>query len=377
MVKDVSLVILAAGSSSRFKKQVAKQWIRIEDDPLWLFVVKRFFSFYNFKECFIVASKDDISYMKNYVFDEKIKFIQGGTQRQYSLKNALKKIKSKYVLVSDSARACVNKDMIQAILNSKEEFDSLVPFVGASDTIYYNNKAIKRENIKSIQTPQLSLTKTLKNALKKADKLYTDESSLIADFGGIVKFVKGDKDAKKITFNNDTKELSCLNKASNNFFIGNGFDVHPFEDNKKMVLCGVEVTKEYGFKAHSDGDVAIHALIDAILGAMGAGDIGELFPDSDDKYKNIDSTKLLTTVVKKVFRYGYEIVNVDLSIIAQQPKLKEYKNKMRHSLAKLLQIEPVFVNIKATTTEKLGFIGRGEGVGVLANATLKYYDWTK
>jgi len=144
-----------------------------------------------------------------------------------------------------------------------------------------------------------------------------------------------------------------------------------------MVLCGVEITKEYGFRAHSDGDVAIHALIDAILGAMGAGDIGELFPDSDDKYKDINSTKLLKTVVKKVFRYGYEIVNVDLSIIAQQPKLKEYKNKMRHSLAKLLQIEPIFVNIKATTTEKLGFIGRGEGVGVLANATLKYYDWTK
>jgi 2-C-methyl-D-erythritol 4-phosphate cytidylyltransferase/2-C-methyl-D-erythritol 2,4-cyclodiphosphate synthase len=142
-----------------------------------------------------------------------------------------------------------------------------------------------------------------------------------------------------------------------------------------MYLCGVEVESEFGFLAHSDGDVAIHALIDSLLGAIGAGDIGELFPDTSDEFKGIDSKILLKRVVEFIKSVGYEIVNCDITIQAQTPKLSPYKKQMREVLASVLGVEPVRVNVKATTTEKLGFVGRKEGVAVEATSMIKIYKW--
>jgi len=144
-----------------------------------------------------------------------------------------------------------------------------------------------------------------------------------------------------------------------------------------MWLGGVKIDSEYGFKAHSDGDVAIHALIDALLGASGLGDIGMMFPDNDDAYLGIDSKELLKRVVEKIYGFGFIIVNVDITIAAEKPRIAKYKNSMRKTLCEILNIDKARVNVKATTTEKLGFIGRGEGVGVIANANLKYFDWSK
>jgi 2-C-methyl-D-erythritol 4-phosphate cytidylyltransferase/2-C-methyl-D-erythritol 2,4-cyclodiphosphate synthase len=143
-----------------------------------------------------------------------------------------------------------------------------------------------------------------------------------------------------------------------------------------MKLGGITIDAPYGFKAHSDGDVAIHALIDALMGAAGMGDIGELFPDTDAAWAGADSAKLLRHVVHLLTRTGFEIVHADLTIIAQKPRIGTYKEAMRRRLAELLAIAPQHLNIKATTTEKLGFVGRGEGVAVQAAATLKFYDWT-
>ena len=147
------------------------------------------------------------------------------------------------------------------------------------------------------------------------------------------------------------------------------------EENKEMFLCGVKIDVDYGFKAHSDGDVAIHALIDASLGAAGMGDIGELYPDKDESYSGVDSKKLLADTVNKLKTHGYEIGNVDLTILAQAPKILPYKEEMRKTLASLLGIRQNFVNIKATTAEKLGFVGRKEGVTVHAVANLTYFTW--
>jgi 2-C-methyl-D-erythritol 4-phosphate cytidylyltransferase/2-C-methyl-D-erythritol 2,4-cyclodiphosphate synthase len=144
-----------------------------------------------------------------------------------------------------------------------------------------------------------------------------------------------------------------------------------------MVLGGVKIDSSFGFKAHSDGDVLIHSLIDALLGAAGAGDIGEFFPDTDNKFKNIDSTILLKQIVEFIINIGFEIVNVDITIIAQVPKINPYKKEIKKTLAKLLNLPKFKVNIKATTAEQLGFIGRAEGVAVQSSATLKFYDWTQ
>ena len=206
---------------------------------------------------------------------------------------------------------------------------------------------------------------------------YTDESSAIVANGGTRYFIDGSEDAHKITYIHDLNKLPCIKAPSNATLVGNGFDVHAFEEGRKMVLGGVKIDVDYGFKAHSDGDVAIHALIDALLGAAGLGDIGMLFPDSDNSYKDIDSKELLKTTVLRLHQFGLSIVNADITIAAEAPRLSSYKAEMRSTLAKLLHIPSSRMNIKATTTEKLGFIGRKEGVGVMATATLNYYDWTQ
>jgi len=195
--------------------------------------------------------------------------------------------------------------------------------------------------------------------------------------GGSREFILGDEDAHKITRVNDLKKIPCLTKPSNDVLSGTGFDVHAFDDKGEMWLGGVKIESDFGFKAHSDGDVAIHALIDALLGAAGMGDIGMMFPDNDDEFKGIDSKELLRRVVVKIVNFGFVIVNVDITITAEKPRIAKYKFQIRKTLSSILKVESSRVNVKATTTEKLGFIGRGEGVGVIANANLKYFDWSK
>jgi len=209
------------------------------------------------------------------------------------------------------------------------------------------NQTIDREKILRIQTPQLSKTNALIQALQ-SDTQYTDESSAIVANKGSRIFVDGDDKALKVTTVEDLKKLQCLKAPQNVTLIGNGFDVHQFDTSGTMYLGGVKIDHNVGFLAHSDGDVALHALIDALLGAAGLGDIGMLFPDNDSKYKGIDSKILLAQSVAKLHRYGFVI------------------NK---------QISSSKINVKATTTEYLGFIGRKEGVGVLASASLSYLNW--
>ncbi|NVJ54477.1 MAG: bifunctional 2-C-methyl-D-erythritol 4-phosphate cytidylyltransferase/2-C-methyl-D-erythritol 2,4-cyclodiphosphate synthase [Campylobacteraceae bacterium] len=373
-MSNVTLVVLCAGNSTRFGLQTKKQWLRIDNQPLWLFVTKRLENLYKFDKVIVTSAKDELSYMQN--FSDDYEFVAGGDTRQQSMKNSLENVTSTYVMVTDVARACIPENVISSLINSKENADCIVPTLKVSDTVIYNEETINRDKVKLIQTPQLSKTTVLKGALN-TDIEFTDDSSAIKANGGSVFYVEGSIKSKKLTFGDDLKELSCLSAPSNNFFTGTGYDIHPFEEDKKMYLGGINIDVPYGFKAHSDGDVLIHSLIDALLGACGAGDIGEFFPDTDEEFKNIDSKILLQKIVEFIYNVGYEIVNVDLTIIAQQPKINPYKNEIKKTIASLLNLEKQFVNIKATTAEKLGFIGRKEGVAVQSIATLKYYDWTK
>lgn len=153
--------------------------------------------------------------------------------------------------------------------------------------------------------------------------------------------------------------------------IGQGYDVHKLVEGRRLVLCGVEIPYEKGLLGHSDADVALHALSDALLGAAALGDIGKHFPDTDDKYKGADSRVLLREVVKMLSKCGYAVENIDLTIIAERPKLAGYINAMRENIASDLEIDIDCVSVKATTTEKLGFEGRGEGISALAVVLLK------
>ena len=370
-MSELTLVLLSAGSSSRFGTDVKKQWLRINHQPLWQFVAQKLKNTHYFLKIIIVASKDEIGFMKNYA---DYTYVIGGQTRQQSLKNALNEVSSKYILVSDIARACINDDFLQRIIHEKRDADSIVPYLKVTDTIVYKNTTIDREEVKRIQTPQLSRTDALKVALQ-TEKEFTDESSAIVANGGTRHFILGDEEAHKITYIQDLNKIPCLDAPSNDTLSGNGFDVHAFDTQGEMWLGGVKIESDFGFLAHSDGDVALHSLIDALLGAAGMGDIGILFPDNDDAYKGIDSKELLQRVVTKLYSFGFVIVNVDVTIMAQKPRIGKYKLLMRKTIAQILQIDMSRVNIKATTTEKLGFIGREEGVAVTSNANLKYFNW--
>jgi len=362
---DVTLIILSAGNSTRFSYKVKKQWIRIGKKPLWLFVADRFNELFNFKNTIITANPKEVRLYEK-LSDYKI--VSGDRERQLSLKNALNYVESEYVLISDVARACIDKEILNRLFS--KEADCVVPFTKPVDTVVYENKTIDRNKVKLIQTPQLSKTELLKKALE-TEKLFTDERAAIEEIGGKIEYIQGSESLKKITYFKDLN-LPCLTPPSKDILVGNGYDTHKFKENKKMILGGVEIDAPYGFKAHSDGDVVIHSLIDALLGAAGFGDIGEFFPDNDEKYKNANSVELLKEVLDILTKTGFEIINADISIIAEKPKLKDYKTKIQRNLTKILNAP---VNIKATTNEKMGFIGRREGVAVISTATLKYKDW--
>ncbi len=372
-MSDITLILLAAGNSSRFGLPVKKQWLRIDHTPLWQFVAQQFDATALFSNIIITSHKDEVPFMQGY---SDYKIVAGGESRQASLKNALAHVTTPYVLVSDIARACVDKTLIETLIKAKASADVIVPTLKMNDTVVYERETIDRDSVLRIQTPQLSQTDLLQKALETTQE-FTDESSAVVAYGGSRHFVEGSEDAHKITYLYDLVKLPCIQPPAQTTLMGNGFDVHAFEANKEMMLGGVKIDVDYGFKAHSDGDVAIHALIDALLGAAGLGDIGMLFPDNDDSYKGIDSKALLETTVLRLHQFGFVVLNADITIAAETPRLSPYKQSMRSTLASLLQIPTARMNVKATTTEKLGFIGRKEGVGVMASATLNYYDWTQ
>lgn len=368
---DISLVMLAAGDSTRFNLPVKKQFIRLNDEPLWLVATKNLSSFYPFKKVIVTSSNNYL--MKK--FAPHYEFVQGASTRSLSLKNALEAVESEFVMVSDVARVLVSKRLCESLIESLSNADCITPALKVADTTLYNDEALQRDKIKLIQTPQLSRTALLKKALSLGED-FSDDSSAISKVGGKIWFVEGEERARKITYKEDLKKLN-LSAPAPDIFSGNGFDVHEFGEKRALLLGGVCVHESMGVKAHSDGDVVAHALCDALLGAASLGDIGEHFPDTKPQFKGISSMKLLKEVYTLVQSVGFELVNADICIIAQAPKISAFKEKIAQSIAKCLDLGEFRINIKATTTEHLGFIGRKEGLAVLANVSLKYYDWTR
>ncbi len=368
---DTTLILLAAGSSTRFGLPVKKQWLYQGEDPLWLRVARSFADAAPFPRILVVGQREELECMR--LFAPEYDYVAGGESRQASLSNALREVRTPWVLVNDIARCCLDEALLRRILDCKGEADCIAPALPAVDTVYYRDAPVNREEIRLIQTPQLSRTDILRTAIRNGEN--TDESSAIHRIGGSVLLVEGSANAHKLTTPADLRRLECLKPPGSRTFTGYGLDTHAFEEGKAMVLGGVPIDSPLGFKAHSDGDVALHALIDALLGAAGMGDIGEHFPDNDPRWKGADSGELLEAVAKRIRGCGFEIRNVDLSILAETPRLSPYKTAMRTRIAGILGLPTPRVNVKATTSEKMGFVGRKEGVTVHAVATLGYFNW--
>lgn len=396
MKQNISLIIMSAGESRRFRQNCAvkKHWIRLNGKPLWLFVADSLNARYKFKKTIITANANEVAYMRRFCDYE---IVCGGDSRQKSLENALVRVDSEFVAVSDAARFGLDFEVLDNLFAvDLNGIDCVIPTLSVADTIFMEGesfgksstkKYLNRNAVKLVQTPQISCVATLQKAMKLGD--FSDESSAINALGGKIICVEGSQKMHKLTHFSDLerilKDFNSQNLAHKNYkfaessaqnLIGYGFDTHRFCDGNEVVLCGVKIPCEFGIEAHSDGDVALHALMDALLGAVGAGDIGEWFPPNDERFRGADSLKLLAQVVDFTQSVGFEIINADMMILAETPKITPHKDKMIEILSKALHIPKNRINIKATTMEKMGFVGRKEGICAKAVVSIKESKFT-
>ena len=308
------------------------------------------------------------------------KTVFGGATRRDSVCNGLLALPEDtgIVAIHDAARPFVSAAMIDATLDSARACGSGVISTPVVDTIKQIGKdgrvsSLDRDTLRAVQTPQsFDYQSILKAHLQaRADQLaVTDDAMLFEHYYGDVRLVTTDDAAEniKLTMKKDFETLEASRISDTR--VGQGYDAHRLAEGRRLVLCGVEIPHSRGLDGHSDADVAVHALMDALLGALGLGDIGRHFPDSDPRYKDADSMKLLETVMAMIKARGYRVGNADVTIVAQRPKLVAYMARMRTNIANGLEIDVDRVNVKATTTERMGFEGEEQGISAQAMVLL-------
>lgn len=378
-------IILAAGSSSRFNFSTPKQYCYLNDKLVIEYSIEAFKIYSSITKIVLVVAKKHYKYYHKLQEKYNLDIVIGGNSRQLSVKNALNFIKkhtADKIIIHDAARPFINKQIIDRAFNAIKNNIAAIPVIEIYDSVRNissdTNKTLDRRKIFKVQTPQIFAFNTLlecHNMAKSYD--YSDDASLVEEFGHKINIFTGCKNNLKITNYNDLSISINNMKKSFQYKIGNGFDVHKFSNDLNdtfILLGGVKIEHDRHIIAHSDGDVLIHSLVDAMLGAIGAGDIGDHFPPSDDKYKDMNSDFFLNKATESLVTQNAKISNIDITILCEQPKLSKYKEQIKSNLACILQINSNIINVKATTTEKLGFLGRGEGIAVSTSILIKQYE---
>lgn len=390
MTHSLWTIILAAGQGSRLASSTGgtrKQFLHHEGHPLYWRSVLTMSAIPELAGVVLVFPPQELEQrsaelenLKN-ISDPGVRILitGGGDRRQDSVRMGLAALPRdcSRVLVHDSARPFFSPALVQALLGGlTDEFHGVIPAIPVTDTIKQVESdlvlaTLPRETLRAVQTPQLfpaSLLRRIHELALEEDWAVTDDASMIERAGYRVRIVPGETANLKITTPEDLRVLATpapLPVPCTGF----GYDVHAYGGNRPMVLGGMPIAGAPFVKAHSDGDVLLHALCDAILGCLGLGDIGEHFPDSDDRFENISSGILLSEVMDKARALGLCITHVDLTVIAQIPRLAPHKEAIRGNVARLLELCDQQVNVKATTEEHLGFTGRKEGIKAVAVVT--------
>tara|TARA_B100000780_G_C21072381_1_gene431572 strand:+ start:20 stop:1150 length:1131 start_codon:yes stop_codon:yes gene_type:complete len=373
-----SFILLAGGDSNRFKSSIPKQYHKIAGKTLIDITINKINQFKEIKKIVFVYNKNHKKYLKKTNI-KNVKMIIGGRTRNESTYKALsyliKQKKINKVLIHDAARPNFSIKLIKNILKNSRKNKTVIPILKLQDALKEKQEknsiaSIKRNNFFLTQTPQcFNLNEIFKLHKTQKNKYRDDDFSLI---NKKAKFVNGEKRNFKIT---DKEDLILLKQFSkSNIKIGIGFDVHRLVKGKKLYLGGVKIPSKIGTLGHSDGDPVLHSVIDALLGACKMGDIGEKFSDKDKRYKNMKSSDLVKRVIKEVKEKNYMINNIDINIIIETPKIKNFKNKITDKIANLCEISPDRINIKAKTTEKLGVVGQERAVAAEVIMSVIKYD---
>lgn len=361
------LVVVGAGLSSRAGGNKLK--FSLGNTTVLERSIGAFLSIKNIEKIVVVLRSDDLDFgneIKENLRDARIVFAIGGSSRAESVLNGLRLCSSPAVLVHDGARPFVSEDVINRVMDSVETYGSGVPALPISDSVRQvkNNDIIgefDRSELYSVQTPQGFLLEDLLKSYENGMN-FTDESLLYTSFVRPARIVEGSERNVKLTTSGD---LTALNAK-----VGIGYDLHKLGLFRKLMLGGIEIPYEFGEIAHSDGDVIIHAIIDAILGAIGERDIGTLFPDNDPQYLDADSAFMLAEVMDICRRKNFKIMSVNAIVILEKPKLCDYIPVMKVKLARIMEISPENVTISAKTNECVGDIGTGLAVAAYATVTV-------
>ena len=375
---NITALIPAAGIGNRFSTTKNKLLYNVKGKTVLEWTVSAFDTIFCISEIIIVTNEESFPIIES-LFKGKLKsnlkIVLGGKERQDSVLNGLKAVSNPFVLIHDGARPLISKEIIENCIEELKENDAVVTCVPTVDTIKvckndFVETTPERKNLFLVQTPQGFKTDLILNLHKKVkeDKVsVTDDASVCEHYGVPVKVVLGDYKNIKVTTQSDVNLLKtyfgeCAMR------VGQGYDVHKLVEGRKLILGGVEIPHTLGLEGHSDADVLLHAITDAIFGATALGDLGKHFPPSDNAFKNIDSMILLKKAVELAKEKGYSIGNIDATVVAQKPKLASFIEQMRENIAKNLDLDIDQVSIKATTTEKLGF--EGECLGISSQAVV-------
>lgn len=369
----VTALICAAGKGTRAGFSKNKLLVQKQGFPV-LFKTVSAFDLEEIDEILIAVNKEDYDEIKALCAPfKRVRLTLGGETRPQTVYNALKEVKTEIVLVHDGARPYATKELIHGCIESVKNYGSGICAIPLVDTVAVTDgehilSVPDRNGLRAVQTPQGFFTKDILSAYKKAaqsGKSYTDESSIYLDHIGSPRFCAGARENIKLTYAEDFSSPATR--------VGFGVDTHAFGKPQNLItLCGVNVPSETGLIAHSDGDVAVHALMDAMLSAAGLRDIGHYFPDTDERYRGANSMALLAEVKRLIEKEGYAVKNVSIAIQAEKPRLAKFIDEMKSTLAAALCVNENAVGITAGTNEKLGYVGEGKGITVYATTLL--YD---
>jgi len=376
----IAQIIVAAGKGARVGGAIPKQYRLLGGKTVLERTYQAMTASQHIEQTVIVIARDD-KQAASIINKQSVGFATGGATRTESVKAgllALNAFNPDYVLIHDAARPFVSPNLIKRLIIALDSADAAVPILPLADAIKtYDDRIgvdVSRDTIRAVQTPQAFRYEAIMkafNCLSNEDS-FSDDIAVAHNAGLTIADVEGERENIKLTYPEDFErsEREITMNTSRYFATGTGYDVHRFAKGDILWLCGVPIECGYTLLGHSDADAGLHALTDAVLGALAFGDIGDHFPPSDPRWKGASSDKFLEFAVQEVINRGGQIEHVDVTIICEKPKVKPHREAMRARISAILDIPLSRVSVKATTTEKLGFTGRSEGLAAQAAATL-------
>jgi 2-C-methyl-D-erythritol 4-phosphate cytidylyltransferase / 2-C-methyl-D-erythritol 2,4-cyclodiphosphate synthase len=377
---DTIALIVAAGRGSRFGAAAPKQYVDLAGKPVLRYCLETFARHPGVKAVRVVIHDDDRPLYEAAVAGlALLEPVTGGTTRQESVRRGLESLRElapANVLIHDAARPLVDAALIDRMLAALGKAPGAIPALPLADTLKraaegHVGETLDRRNLWRAQTPQAFRYRDIMAAHDRAaGRALTDDAAVAEAAGLAVAVIEGAEENFKVTTEADLRRARQMLSPTLDIRTGSGFDVHRFGPGDKIMLCGVAVPHDHGLIGHSDADVGLHALTDAILGAIAAGDIGQHFPPSDPRWRGADSAQFLAHAGSLVAARGGRILSADITIICERPKVGPHRAAMVARVAAILGLDPARVSVKATTTEGLGFTGRGEGIAAQAIATV-------